>query len=175
MTEQHDINNKLSLLKNLLSDSIFDNRALVLKCLDNIERLIDNLLSTQIKDETCSTVAGTYRLKSFVIRNKEGEIRKWRLSDSSGILIYTNDGHMSVNINAESSSELSINEQIDRVLSYAGRYKIVNDTIEHYVENASSIERISKTMVRNFSQKENDLELVGKGSFGTAILLWSRV
>ncbi|KAB8029202.1 lipocalin-like domain-containing protein [Fluviispira multicolorata] len=115
-------------------------------------------------------IVGTWMLKKFNIKNNSG-IRKWR-ENSHGILLYTIDGYVSVNINSNFESE---SEFIDSILCYSGTYEIDKDKIRHSVMNASSFSRIGKIMEREYTLDGNNLVLTGRGDFGAAILHWERV
>lgn len=117
-----------------------------------------------------SKIIGSWKLKSFTIE-KNRLIRDWR-KNSHGILLYTNDGHVSVSINSDFKNE---SDFFDSVLFYSGKFEIHENKIYHKVINATSTSRIGKIMERDFTINGDNLKVVGEGSFGIATLCWVRI
>lgn len=121
-------------------------------------------------------VAGTYRLLSFEIHQKDGIVRQWS-AQVHGTLIYSAEGTMAVSINGDrrAASNHPAEGLLASILSYAGTYSVENGVIRHQVTEASDPERIGKEMVRDARWVSNDeLELAGSGDFGRAVLIWKR-
>jgi hypothetical protein len=116
-------------------------------------------------------IAGSWTLEKFEITNENHLKREWR-NNYSGILIYEKNGYMSVSINGNGTIE-NHNEQ--EILFYAGKFTIGdNNLITHTVLNASSTNRIGKTLERKYAFRDNKLVLNGTGKFGKAKLIWKR-
>lgn len=120
---------------------------------------------------------GTWELESFEIEDPQGLHKPWG-KQSHGLLIYTENGQMSVSINraVEPKSENEAQNIYDSILFYSGTYSINDSTISHQVTQASNPQRIGKTLTR-FAKLDGDrLTLTSpKESFGTAQLTWRRI
>ena len=117
---------------------------------------------------------GSWSLESFEIEKPDGPKKPWGKS-MSGLLIYSPDGHMSVSINRQPTSEGS-SDVLDSVLFYSGFYAVKGDKIFHHVENATSLNRIGKEMVRFYKLDGELLYLWTKEEdFGTARLTWKKI
>lgn len=122
-------------------------------------------------------VTGNWNLLSFEITSREGNVSRWRDRSSSGILIYTEDGKMSVAINSEVSKFSSLRdpeEILQSCLFYAGTYKVCEEIIEHHVQFATNPNRISQIMTRRYELSHSQLTLYGDGGYGTSKLVWTR-
>ena len=122
-------------------------------------------------------IAGAWTLESFNIIEPTGEIRAWG-QNTTGLLIYTADRHMSVSINRliEPVGSNSSKDLFDSILFYAGTYSIVENIISHKVINASNPSRIGKEMIRHANLKDGLLELKSPvESFGQAVLVWRKI
>lgn len=120
-------------------------------------------------------LVGVWHLNgSFEIEDHDGKKTLWRNSPH-GLLIYTEDGHMSVSINAAIEAHPDKKHILDHVIFYAGRYEFKEpDTVTHHVTNATDLDRIGTNLERKVSLKENTLEIVGQGKHGKAILVWEK-
>ncbi len=122
-------------------------------------------------------VQGVWKLEAFVIENLQKESRPWG-QNTSGLLIYTPSGHMSVSINksVEKKSEVESQNIFDSILFYSGTYSVEGTTVKHKVTQASNPARIGKEMLR-FATLESDLLTLAspQESFGTAILKWRKI
>ena len=129
-------------------------------------------------------LVGTYTLDSFEIEDPDGIRKAWR-TNARGLLIYTDDGHMSVAINSdidpaalELGGEQSHFEAVlDSILFYAGRFQVEDGSlVRHYVAQASNPDRIGKELIRYADWDSGRLKLTTPNeSFGRAILVWRRV
>jgi hypothetical protein len=120
---------------------------------------------------------GTYKLESFEIEETSGLKRSWG-KDVHGLLIYTTDGYMSVNINKalEDKSENESKNIFDSILCYSGTYTVEGDVITHRVTEASNPQRIGKELIRYAKTEGFRVTLSSpKESFGTAYLVWQRI
>jgi hypothetical protein len=119
---------------------------------------------------TKAKVVGSWTLKSFrVERPKKGLIR-WA-NKASGMLIYTNDGTMSVSINSFDSKR----ESLDHMLFYAGTYAIRDGILNHKVKYASSLSRIGQTMFRKATITKDLLTIESLPPSPKSYLIWKRV
>lgn len=112
-------------------------------------------------------IIGTWNLDTFTITSPSGEEKPWG-ENVSGLLIYTNDGYMSVSINAKPNPT----EPLKSLLFYAGTYEIKDNLIIHKVTHATDLNRIGKTMERKVTITDNGMMLTGTGPFGIAKLQW---
>ncbi len=121
-------------------------------------------------------LVGSWSLQSFIITPSAGESRAWG-RNARGLLIYTEDGHMSVSINrdpVETGNEAK--DAFDSVLFYAGTYQVEGNKIVHQVSNATNLARIGKEMIRFAELSGDDLKLTTpQESFGIATLVWRKI
>lgn len=110
-------------------------------------------------------IQGVWKVESFDLQDDEGNTKPW-CKDSYGILIYA-EQTMSVAINCNSNPE--------KMLFYAGKYEIKENTVYHYVQNFSDI-FYHQTFPRKIEMPNlNQLNLVGSfGSKGKAVLSFIR-
>lgn len=133
-----------------------------------------------LKPEACvekSVLVGVYKLERFEIEETASKVKYWGIN-STGLLIYTTDGYMSVSINrdVENKSSNEAQNYFDSILFYSGTFTVDKDIIKHQVANASNPTRIGKELVRYAKLDGNVLTLTSpKESFGTAILTWRKV
>jgi hypothetical protein len=143
-------------------------------------------LGKRRKQKMKNQITGTWKLKEFQIESPEGKTSDWG-EKVHGLLIYTDNGYMSVSINKEliNDPEQSEAENLfDSILFYSGTYQITDNVITHQVTEASNPSRIGREMIRyaelqgtedSGSPEGNDLRLVTpQESFGRAILVWTR-
>lgn len=121
-------------------------------------------------------IVGEWKLIVFEIEDLKQNKRIWR-KNSCSILIYTSSGYMSVSINGEIDGDpSSVINKFNSILSYAGTYKLEKDgNIIHRVTNASDPSRIGKEMIREGILNGDTLKIIGKGEFGTAVIVWQRI
>jgi hypothetical protein len=121
-------------------------------------------------------ILGTWHLERFIIESVDGEARDWGRA-SRGMLIYTNDGYMSVSINkeVENKSSVEVENYFDSILFYSGTFMADKNVIRHQVTNASNPNRIGKELIRYSKLEGNTLTLTSPNeSFGKAILTWRK-
>lgn len=122
-------------------------------------------------------VIGSWALERFHIEDSTNVIHPWG-TNATGLLIYTQDGHMSVSINreVEPKTDNDAKNIFDSILFYSGTYSIDGDLILHKVANASNPSRIKKEMLR-YAHLDGDLLTLKSPveSFGRAILVWRRI
>ena len=122
-------------------------------------------------------IQGSWALESFEIENPDKEVNRWG-HGAHGLLIYGNDGYMSVSINkaVENDSQNEFENIFDSILFYSGTYNFDGSLIRHQVTNASKPERIGREMLRYATLDGNLLTLVTpQESFGRAILKWRKL
>jgi hypothetical protein len=112
-------------------------------------------------------IIGTWSLDTFTITPPSGDEKPWG-ENVSGSLIYTNDGYMSVSINAK----IDHSAPLKSLLFYAGTYELKDNTIIHNVTQATDPNRIGKTLERTVAFTDSGMMLTGTGTFGTAKLHW---
>jgi hypothetical protein len=125
--------------------------------------------------ESAAALHGCWRLTSFVIEDPQGARAPWR-GTSTGLLIYTSSGHMSVSFNSPVAADADLQELWDSALLYSGRYQFdaARSSILHQVEHASDPARIGKELVREAYFDGEELVLVGRGDFGVASVRWRK-
>lgn len=117
-------------------------------------------------------LVGTWSLESFTIK-KEGDAPKTWNEDTTGLIIYTNDGYVSVAINSKTDKSKNL---IDTLLFYTGTYIHTKNRVYHKVRHATKVERIGQTLERELIvHNDNKISLVGRGSFGVAEIIWTRM
>jgi hypothetical protein len=120
---------------------------------------------------------GTWTLESFEIEDQQGSRRPWG-TQSHGLIIFTDTGHMSVSINRNIEQKSPIESQniFDSILFYSGTYSAADNTIVTHVTQASNPQRIGKNMTR-FVKYDGDKIILStpQESFGTAHLVWKRI
>jgi hypothetical protein len=117
---------------------------------------------------------GTWKLTSFTL-TKEGVTSPWR-DEVTGTLIYTENGGMSVAMNSKLHSGDSL---FDSILFYSGTWSAERSIdgrakVHHHIENATDLTNIGRTLTRNVSLIEDDLELSAEGDYGRASVTWKR-
>ena len=123
------------------------------------------------------SVIGSWDLVSFQIEDLNQQTKSWG-QNTTGLLIYSPDGHMSVSINreVENKSDQEFKNLFDSILFYSGTYVVEGDIIRHQVTQASNPSRIGKTLIRYASQKDDLLTLKSPvESFGQATLVWRKI
>jgi len=120
-----------------------------------------------------NTLIGSWKLKSFTL-TKDGVTNPWR-ENVSGTLIYTEKGSMSVAMN---SKLYPGDDLFDSILFYSGSwsFELGNDgqaKVHHHIENATDLTNIGKTLTRNMTFHDNNLELSAEGDFGRASVVWT--
>lgn len=122
-----------------------------------------------------SQIIGCWELVRFEIKDQEGGTSSWG-DNSAGLLIYTEDGHMSVSINSKAIFGTDDSQAIlDGILFYSGRYRLIGEEIRHQVLFASSPSRVGTEMVREVSLTNGHMLLTARGDFGVAELSWRRI
>lgn len=121
-------------------------------------------------------LVGSWSLQSFTVTPSTGESRAWG-KNARGLLIYTEDGHMSVSINRDLiATGNEAKDAFDSVLFYAGTYQVEGNKIVHQVINATSLTRIGKEMLRFAELNGDELKLTTPlEAFGTATLVWRKM
>lgn len=120
---------------------------------------------------------GTWSLQDFVIHPKEGPQRPWGQS-ITGLLVYSESGHVSVSINRAVDESDSNKDQaiLNSVLFYAGTYSVEGGTILHKVTQATNPQRIGREMIRYAKLEDTTLTLTTPDEdFGKAILIWRKI
>jgi hypothetical protein len=123
------------------------------------------------------SVIGSWDLISFQIEDLNQQTKSWG-QNTTGLLIYSPDGHMSVSINreVEKRSDQEFKNLFDSILFYSGTYVVEGDIIRHQVTQASNPSRIGKTLIRYASHKDDLLTLKSPvESFGQATLVWRKI
>ncbi len=94
---------------------------------------------------------GSWRLKDFKVFDEHGLEKKWQ-DEIKGLLIYTKDGYMSASINGNIQNEF-----------YTGKYKVIENTVAHYVELASDHEKINNKLERHITMiSNNEMQLTAR-------------
>ena len=118
-------------------------------------------------------IIGSWSLESFTIE-KNKNLLHWG-KEPEGLLIYTKDGKMSVNIKCEKRMNIEDEDKFsNRILFYAGEYYIKENQIIHKVQFATNPDRVGKEMTRRFEFSDQKLILIGEGPFGIAKVTWER-
>ncbi|MCX6012134.1 MAG: lipocalin-like domain-containing protein [Chloroflexi bacterium] len=137
---------------------------------------------------------GTWKLLSYEVRSNEGKITYPWGKDLAGQIMYSKDGYMSVAMmamdrpNFTDSRDVSkgTGEEktaaIDRYLSYAGRYDIVEkeSKIYHHLRISLFPNWVNGDQIRNYKFEGNKLYLSTDPAPGdekkkTGHLIWERI
>lgn len=113
-----------------------------------------------------SKLIGTWKLKSFELKSKEGDIFHPLGDNPKGFLIYDKSGHMSgmmsktdrPNLSSANLSEIKEKEKsslADGFIGYAGKYEVLENKIIHNVEMSFIPNWIGNPLDR-FYRFEND-------------------
>lgn len=120
-------------------------------------------------------IIGSWSLESFEIKRPTGDIEKWG-SNPHGLLIYAEDGKMSVAINGQiSAEEKDPAAKLKSVLFYSGTFEVSGSRIIHHVTQATDPQRIGRELIRDAKLDDKLLTLTGSGGFGTAIVKWRKI
>lgn len=118
-----------------------------------------------------NNLIGTWKLSSVIINQEDGR-KDTHHNFNDGLLIYTNNGYMSVSIN------IDLNEN-NIVEIYSGKYEIKNDSVIHHVNNSNDIKKINHDLERkfNFNEDKSQVELTAHTFCpGTrTTLIWERL
>src|SRR5437773_2137106 len=124
---------------------------------------------------TRADLVGEWSLQEFTITDTSGKQVSWR-DNCTGLLIYTNNGYMSVSINSNITGDKTLPaNKYDSILCYSDMFEIENNVIKHKVMNASDPSRVGKELIREAIFEDNTLTLIGKGEFGIAKLSWNKI
>lgn len=101
------------------------------------------------KQMSSTTVAGTWHLVFFAVTDTAGEALWYPMGENPcGLLIYTDDGWMSVHLSKKDRPHFSVNHQragtfaeksdaMETYFSYGGRYEVVGTRIVHHISISS--------------------------------------
>ncbi|WP_032112928.1 lipocalin-like domain-containing protein [Candidatus Paracaedibacter symbiosus] len=117
-----------------------------------------------------ASLVGTWKLLNFELRSNDGEAIYPFGKEPIGYIIYTLNDYMSVAIMSANRPEWSTNDFLgaptderleiaDNFIGYLGRYEIINDMINHYVEVSSFPNFIKVKQTRKYEHKDNQLIL----------------
>lgn len=134
---------------------------------------------------------GTWRLLSYEVRSSTGETRYPWGQDPVGLLMYSDDGYVSVammsadrpGFSAKDIKKGTIEEKmaaVDTYISYSGRYEILKDTVIHHVEVSLFPNWVGNDQIRTYEFDGNRLRLstepiVAGEKKWTSHLVWERV
>ncbi len=112
-----------------------------------------------------SEITGTWKLKSFESRSKDGDVFYPFGENPEGFLIYDESGYMSgmisradrhnLSVNAANMGENEKSSLSEGFIGYSGKYEILDDKIVHHVEMSFIPNWIGKPLDRFYSF-END-------------------
>jgi Lipocalin-like domain len=122
-------------------------------------------------------LAGTWRLKALEIVDGDGRASLPYGPDPVGYLAYTSDGFMFVTMRCAERPQAGTQswfdwtpEQMGRAasgyLTYCGRYALIDDKIEHYIEHSLLPDWVGTTKTR-FAKLEGDQLLLSTAPFGS--------
>ncbi len=117
-----------------------------------------------------SEITGTWKLKSFESRSKDGDVFYPFGENPKGFLMYGKSGYMSGMISRADRSNLSVKNEINMdesekssisegFIGYSGKYEILDDKIIHHVEMSFIPNWIGKPLDRFYSFENDDLVL----------------
>ena len=117
-----------------------------------------------------SEITGTWKLKSFESRSKDGDVFYPFGENPKGFLMYSKSGYMSGMISRADRSNLSVKNEIsmdesekasisEGFIGYSGKYEILDNKIIHHVEMSFIPNWIGKPLDRFYSFENDDLVL----------------
>ena len=117
-----------------------------------------------------SEITGTWKLKSFESRSKDGDVFYPFGENPKGFLMYDKSGYMSGMISRADRPNLSVKNEINMdesektsisegFIGYSGKYEILDDKIIHHVEMSFIPNWIGKPLDRFYSFENDDLVL----------------
>lgn len=133
---------------------------------------------------------GTWRLLSYEVRRADGEIVYPWGQAPIGLLIYSEDGYMSVAMMSANRTRFVTNDvkrstieekaaAVNTYISYGGRYDIQGDTVIHHVEVCLFPNWVGNDQKRTYKFDDNRLTLStplpGGNIQRSAHLVWERV
>lgn len=120
-------------------------------------------------------LVGTWKLLSFEVKLKDGEIIYPLGKEAVGYLIYSMDDYMSValmsanrpecstnNFIGVTTDEVTTNEKLEiasNYIGYLGRYEVVNDMVNYYLEVSPFPNFTNVKLARKYELKDNQLIL----------------
>jgi len=133
---------------------------------------------------------GSWKLVSWRISTDDGDWRYPLGADAKGLIVYAPDGYMSASLMAAdrpdfmgsdplSGSAYECLSAMRTYHTYAGRYTLKEDRVEHKVEMCLCPNLLGSTQVRYFRFDGDDLvlttpPLTRAGATGTAELVWRK-
>jgi len=134
-----------------------------------------------------SKLVGTWRLVSAFGTTSDGEIENPYGSHPTGLLTYTEDGHVTAMISYGSRKPLSLGMQTQEeqaeafktFLAYSGRYALDGDKVTHQIEISSIQNYVGKDLVRDVKFEADRITLITpptrvNGKIQTVKLVWQR-
>lgn len=147
-----------------------------------------NLLEMSKMD---SRITGTWKLKSFELKSKEGDIFYPLGENPEGFLIYDKSGHMSgmmsrsdrPNLSSENLTQIKDDEKLSLAngfIGYSGKYEVLDDKIIHNVEMSFIPNWVGKPLDRYYEFQNDDLILstppeILNGKEFIYYLLWGKL
>jgi hypothetical protein len=135
--------------------------------------------------------SGTWRLLSYEVRSTSGETRYPWGQDPVGLLMYNDDGYVSVammtadrpRFGAKDIKKGTTEEKVaavDSYISYCGRYEVQKGTVIHHVEVCLFPNWVGNDQIRTYEFNDSLLLLstepiVAGEKQWTGHLLWERV
>jgi hypothetical protein len=139
---------------------------------------------------TQDALVGAWRLVSYEARTADGEVSHPLGRDALGYIMYTADGHMSVDIMSANRTNYAsgdlrggtVAEKLaaaETYISYCGRYELQGDRVVHHVEVAFFPNRVGTSQERTFKISDDTLSLTTpplliEGKQQTGHLVWQR-
>jgi hypothetical protein len=142
-----------------------------------------------MKNKKAEEFIGTWRLSSIETRDEKGDLL--RKGQRKGYLIYSREGYMSVSFMKKDRPRFKSDDirggttkekiaAINGYISYAGRYKVQNETVIHQIEISLFPNWVGETQERLYHLEEDRLTLstpimlVGGKKLSTHIV-WEKV
>jgi Lipocalin-like domain len=134
-------------------------------------------------------LVGTWSLVSASSATSTGERNETPYgANPVGFLTYSREGRVTALISYDGRKTLSFGggtleeqaEAFKTFLAYAGRYRLIRDTVTHYIEVSSIQSYVNKELVRSIKFNDNQIVLVTpptrvNGKIQTVELTWQRL
>lgn len=117
---------------------------------------------------------GAWALQQWTAILPDGSLTEPYGKTPTGLILYTADGYMSATVRGSDDAS-SASGRKNRVLCYAGSYRIGDNCVTHRVTVASVSSFIGKDQLRHSRFADNTLALTADASDGKHTIVWKKL